>query len=61
MFAPERAEMNVILTILLLILTAPLILYSLPVIIYVLPFIVVGLGLSLFADYARYRARTEQR
>ncbi len=61
MFAPGRSDMNVLLTIVLVILAAPLILYASPVIIYVLPFIVVGLGLSLFADYVRYKERTRQR
>ena len=52
--------MHVTLFIIVLLLAAPLILYASPVIIYVLPFVVVGLGLSLFADYVRYKARTEQ-
>ena len=40
-----------------LLLAAPLILYASPVIIYVLPFLLIGLGLSLFADYVRHKER----
>ncbi len=52
--------MHVTLFIIVLLLAAPLILYASPVIIYVLPFVVVGLGLSLFADYVRYKERRRQ-
>ena len=49
--------MHALLFIGVLLLAAPLILYASPVIIYVLPFILIGLGLSLFADYVRPKAR----
>ena len=52
--------MHAILFIIVLLLAAPLILYASPLIMYVLPFILVGLGLSLFADYIRHQARTEK-
>jgi inner membrane protein involved in colicin E2 resistance len=52
-----RSKMYALLFIGVLLLAAPLILYASPVIVYLLPFILVGLGLSLFADYVRHKER----
>lgn len=53
--------MHKILFFVALLLAAPLILYASPVIIYVVPFILLGLGLSLYADYIRHQERAKHR
>ena len=50
--------MNQLLFFIVLVFAAPLILYASPVLIYLVPFIILGLGLSLFADYIRHQERT---
>ena len=57
MSAAGRSKMHVLQFCIVLVLAAPFILYAAPVIIYVGPFILVGLGLSLFADYIRHQER----
>ena len=52
-----EVKMHAILFIVVLLLAAPLILYASPVIIYLLPFVLIGLGLSLFAEYVRRKDR----
>lgn len=49
--------MNLTLFFIVLVIAAPLILYASPLIIYVVPFILLGLGLSIFADYIRHQER----
>ena len=49
--------MHVILFFVVLVLAAPLILFASPLIVWVAPLILIGLGLSLFADYIRRQER----
>jgi len=50
--------MQLILLFIVLVIAAPLILYASPIILYLVPFILVGLALSLFADFVRHHSTT---
>lgn len=50
--------MQVILFFIVLLLAAPLILFASPLLVWVAPLVLIGLGLSLFADYIRHQEKT---